>query len=231
MGFHQQLDKRPVSELPAPGAPHGGHARRATLVALGLAALCAAAVTVALTCAPSLPDSDVTGEVGCPSGQGGAPGVGDAPVDASGDEDREGEPPGSAAGTPPDPGVVEEVGEPQVCREAGSLVSTARNGMGAKASWKVGLGLQQAATRILEEMEDTGALTLHRAEYLDLFQEVWACVATSGQGWAQVVIVDERGGGEGECTVTVVRIGQDAIEAAHASAGADAQARPTDGRA
>lgn len=106
---------------------------------------------------------------------------------------------------------------PPVCAEEGVLESTARTGLGVRATWEVDVGLAEAAEGIVEFYRDAGGFTLAYDGYLDLMGCVWGCVVQSDDDWVEVAIVDERGldgdaieEGDGlrSCSVTVVRFGE-----------------------
>lgn len=109
--------------------------------------------------------------------------------------------------------------------EAGPA-SYARSPLGVRASWEVALSLPDMAAQVLQTYEEQGDIALHYGGYLDFLGNVWAC-AVSGPSWVEVVVVQDRGGEEasvgshsqnGPCLVSVMRLGQEAIE------GADGQA-------
>lgn len=103
--------------------------------------------------------------------------------------------------------------------EAGPA-SYARSPLGVRASWEVALGLPDMAAQVLQTYEEQGDIVLHYGGYLDFFGNVWAC-AVSGPSWVEVVVVQDQGGEEayvgshsqdGPCLVSVMRLGQEAIE-------------------
>lgn len=109
--------------------------------------------------------------------------------------------------------------------EAGPA-SYARSPLGVRASWEVALSLPDMAAQVLQTYEEQGDIALHYGGYLDFLGNVWAC-AVSGPSWVEVVVVQDQGGEEayvgshsqdGPCLVSVMRLGQEAIE------GADGQA-------
>ena len=105
--------------------------------------------------------------------------------------------------------------------EAGPA-SYARSPLGVRASWEVALSLPDMATQVLQTYEEQGDIVLHYGGYLDFLGNVWAC-AVSGPSWVEVVVVQDQGGEEasvgshsqnGPCLVSVMRLGQEAIEGA-----------------
>lgn len=105
--------------------------------------------------------------------------------------------------------------------EAGPT-SYARSPLGVRASWEVALSLPDMATQVLQTYEEQGDIALHYGGYLDFLGNVWAC-AVSGPSWVEVVVVQDQGGEEasvgshsqdGPCLVSVMRLGQEAIEGA-----------------
>ena len=133
--------------------------------------------------------------------------------------------------------AVEQVdGRPIVVTPAGPLptvfplcadietgpASYARGPLGVRASWEVALSLPDMATQVLQTYEEQGDIVLHYGGYLDFLGNVWAC-AVSGPSWVEVVVVQDQGGEEayvgshsqdGPCLVSVMRLGQEAIEEA-----------------
>lgn len=113
--------------------------------------------------------------------------------------------------------IVSRLTVPEVCAANGVLESTASGGLGVRARWRVGAPLPEAARSVVEQYRDAGSVDLAFDGYVDLFQKVWGCVVQGGEGWVEVVLVDERGGGseggerdgggDGACSVTVVRLG------------------------
>jgi hypothetical protein len=100
-----------------------------------------------------------------------------------------------------------------VCETSGTLVSTSRNGSGSSATWRLSESLSDSAEQILAFYRDQGGFRLEKADFLDLFGQVWGCLVQSDKGWAEMVLIDRRDAeGEGECTVTVVRVGQGSAE-------------------
>ena len=109
--------------------------------------------------------------------------------------------------------------------EAGPT-SYARSPLGVRASWEVALSLPDMAAQVLQTYEEQGDIVLHYGGYLDFFGNVWAC-AVSGPSWVEVVVVQDQGGEEayvgshsqdGPCLVSVMRLGQEAIEGAEGQA-------------
>ena len=105
--------------------------------------------------------------------------------------------------------------------EAGPA-SYARSPLGVRASWEVALSLPDMAAQVLQTYEEQGDIALHYGGYLDFLGNVWAC-AVSGPSWVEVVVVQDQGGEEayvgshsqnGPCLVSVMRLGQEAIEEA-----------------
>ena len=105
--------------------------------------------------------------------------------------------------------------------EAGPA-SYARSPLGVRASWEVALSLPDMAAQVLQTYEEQGDIVLHYGGYLDFLGNVWAC-AVSGPSWVEVVVVQDQGGEEayvgshsqnGPCLVSVMRLGQEAIEEA-----------------
>ena len=105
--------------------------------------------------------------------------------------------------------------------EAGPA-SYARSPLGVRASWEVALNLPDMAAQVLQTYEEQGDIVLHYGGYLDFLGNVWAC-AVSGPSWVEVVVVQDQGGEEayvgshsqnGPCLVSVMRLGQEAIEEA-----------------
>ena len=105
--------------------------------------------------------------------------------------------------------------------EAGPA-SYARSPLGVRASWEVALSLPDMAAQVLQTYEEQGDIALHYGGYLDFLGNVWAC-AVSGPSWVEVVVVQDQGGEEayvgshsqdGPCLVSVMRLGQEAIEGA-----------------
>lgn len=115
-----------------------------------------------------------------------------------------------------DPGVLAGLDVPDVCRQRGVLVSTARIEGLARASWTVPGELAEVTASVLEQMRDEG-LDLRFGSYLDLFDQVWGGVVLSERGWAEIVTVDARGeegldeqdGGPRTCLVSITRIDED----------------------
>ena len=100
--------------------------------------------------------------------------------------------------------------------------SYARSPLGVRASWEVALSLPDMAAQVLQTYEEQGDIALHCGGYLDFLGNVWAC-AVSGPSWVEVVVVQDQGGEEayvgshsqdGPCLVSVMRLGQEAIEEA-----------------
>ena len=100
--------------------------------------------------------------------------------------------------------------------------SYARSPLGVRASWEVALGLPDMAAQVLQTYEEQGDIALYYGGYLDFLGNVWAC-AVSGPSWVEVVVVQDQGGEEayvgshsqdGPCLVSVMRLGQEAIEEA-----------------
>ena len=98
----------------------------------------------------------------------------------------------------------------------------ARSPLGVRASWEVALSLPDMAAQVLQTYEEQGDIVLHYGGYLDFLGNVWAC-AVSGPSWVEVVVVQDQGGEEayvgshsqdGPCLVSVMRLGQEAIEEA-----------------
>ena len=114
-----------------------------------------------------------------------------------------------------------------LCADVGAgPASYARSPLGVRASWEVALGLPDMAAQVLQTYEEQGDIALYYGGYLDFLGNVWAC-AVSGPSWVEVVVVQDRGGEEayvgshsqdGPCLISVMRLGQEAIE------GADGQA-------
>ena len=109
--------------------------------------------------------------------------------------------------------------------EAGPA-SYARSPLGVRASWEVALSLPDMAAQVLQTYEEQGDIVLHYGGYLDFLENVWAC-AVSGPSWVEVVVVQDQGGEEayvgshsqnGPCLVSVMRLGQEAIEGAEGQA-------------
>lgn len=109
--------------------------------------------------------------------------------------------------------------------EAGPA-SYARSPLGVRASWEVALSLPDMAAQVLQTYEEQGDIALHYGGYLDFLGNVWAC-AVSGPSWVEVVVVQDQGGEEayvgshsqdGPCLVSVMRLGQEAIEGAEGQA-------------
>lgn len=109
--------------------------------------------------------------------------------------------------------------------EAGPA-SYARSPLGVRASWEVALSLPDMAAQVLQTYEEQGDIALHYGGYLDFLGNVWAC-AVSGPSWVEVVVVQDQGGEEayvgshsqnGPCLVSVMRLGQEAIESAEGQA-------------
>ena len=105
--------------------------------------------------------------------------------------------------------------------EAGPA-SYARSPLGVRASWEVALSLPDMAAQVLQTYEEQGDINLHYSGYLDFLGNVWAC-AVSCPSWVEVVVVQDQGGEEasvgshsqnGPCLVSVMRLGQEAIEEA-----------------
>lgn len=105
--------------------------------------------------------------------------------------------------------------------EAGPA-SYARSPLGVRASWEVALSLPDMAAQVLQTYEEQGDIALYYGGYLDFLGNVWAC-AVSGPSWVEVVVVQDQGGEEtsvgshsqnGPCLVSVMRLGQEAIEEA-----------------
>lgn len=98
--------------------------------------------------------------------------------------------------------------------------SYARSPLGVRASWEVARGLPDVASQVLQTYEEQSNVDLHYGGYLDFLGNVWAC-AVSCPSWVEVVIVQDQGGEEayvgshsqnGPCLVSVMRLGQEAIE-------------------
>ena len=109
--------------------------------------------------------------------------------------------------------------------EAGPT-SYARSPLGVRASWEVALSLPDMAAQVLQTYEEQGDIALHYGGYLDFLGNIWAC-AVSGPSWVEVVVVQDQGGEEayvgshsqdGPCLVSVMRLGQEAIEGAEGQA-------------
>ena len=105
--------------------------------------------------------------------------------------------------------------------EAGPA-SYARSPLGVRASWEVTLSLPDMVAQVLQTYEEQGDIALYYGGYLDFLGNVWAC-AVSGPSWVEVVVVQDQGGEEayvgshsqnGPCLVSVMRLGQEAIEEA-----------------
>lgn len=106
--------------------------------------------------------------------------------------------------------------------ESSSLVSYDEGPLGVRASWEVAQGLPDVATQTLQAYEASGDVALHYGGYVDFLGNVWAC-AVSCPSWVEVVVVQDQGGEEayvgshsqgGPCLVSVMRLGQEAIEGA-----------------
>ena len=100
--------------------------------------------------------------------------------------------------------------------------SYARSPLGVRASWEVALSLPDMAAQVLQTYEEQDDIALYYGGYLDFLGNVWAC-AVSGPSWVEVVVVQDQGGEEtsvgshsqnGPCLVSVMRLGQEAIEQA-----------------
>lgn len=102
----------------------------------------------------------------------------------------------------------------------GELVGYALGSLGVRATWSVALPLEEAAAAVLGAYESLGNVELRHSGYLDLLGNTWACLVT-GPSWVEVVVVEDGGGKSGEvgahsqegpCTLSVMRLGQEAIE-------------------
>ena len=110
---------------------------------------------------------------------------------------------------------------PRSCAERGSVVSWDENALGTRVTWSLEIDLVDAASGVLGEYRDAEAFSLVQSGYLDLLGNMWGCVVASESGWVELVLVDARDGGthgnggeEGDvgCALTVVRLGQEAVE-------------------
>ena len=128
-----------------------------------------------------------------------------------------GQVPASATVLPDDIAVT----VPRACAERGTVVSWDENALGVRATWFLEARLVDAASGVLDEYRDAGTYGLVQSGYLDLLGNVWGCAVTSQSGWVELVFVDARDGGtygsgteEGGvgCVLTVVRLGQEAVE-------------------
>ena len=117
--------------------------------------------------------------------------------------------------------VAEGVTEPQPCRGA-MLVDAASSGLGRRATWWVEMPCRAACAGVLEGYRDAGLFDLVASGDLGLASDVWGCVVSHAEGWAELVVVDGRDADEQGigCAVTVVRLGQDAVAAAKGQGGA-----------
>ena len=122
-------------------------------------------------------------------------------------------PEAAAAGRPA--WTAEGVSVPPPC-QGGSLVDSASAGLGRRATWWVDQPCRQVCAGVLQGYRDAGVFDLVTSGDLALASEVWGCVVTHVDGWAELVVVDgRRADGQGVgCLVTVVRLGQDAIAGA-----------------
>ncbi len=118
-----------------------------------------------------------------------------------------------------------DVTDLDVCSCLGRLVETASGGLGVRATWEVGAGLEECAAAILGQYEGQGGVSLEHDGAVDLLGRVWGCVVASEEGWAELVLVDARasdeegqddGNGGTTCSVTLVRFGQEAVAQAAA---------------
>ena len=167
-----------------PRSPSG--ARRAVVAGVALACVLGLACVLAVRCA--------------------APGAGVAGDGAAG-ESRKTDATGAAEPVrSADPAVIQGLTVPGAC-EGAHLVETAGSGMGVRATWSVGVSVDDAARSVLEGYERDEDMHLGRAEYIDLYGRVWSCVVSSSRGWSETVLVDGRGSDDdASCKVTVVRL-------------------------
>jgi hypothetical protein len=202
------------------GRRRGFPGRRATLAKAVVALLVAcAAVVVApltqiagLTFAPSSRGDNATPDTARTDGESSAGPGEDATLGAvAGDASDGGSPVGEVG---EGEGLGEVAGRVTTVSEIGkgqgsTLLGVRENGMGVGATWSCPAPLDEVAQTTLSYYRDQGGFTLAASGYLDFLTHVWGCVVSSGQGWSELVTIDERGAGsDGGCLVTIVRVGQ-----------------------
>ncbi len=103
---------------------------------------------------------------------------------------------------------------------SGDLVGYASAPLGVRATWRVDASLEATCAQVLGAYESQGDVELHQSGYLDLLGNTWACLV-AGPSWVEVALVQDGGGDTGEvgahsyggpCTLSVMRLGQQAIE-------------------